>query len=48
MKSKKGDISIETIIIWTIIILMLLIIMVIIFRNSEAMKAVLSKITGAF
>jgi len=46
MKSKKGDISIETIVKWAIVILMLFILLVIIFRNSDAMKGIWEKILG--
>lgn len=48
MKAKKGDIEIETIVKIAILVLMVLILLFLIFRNSEAMKAVWAKITGAF
>jgi uncharacterized protein (UPF0333 family) len=48
MKSKRGDITIETVIKIVIALLMLFIILFIAFRNTEAMKAVWEKITGFF
>ena len=48
MKSKKGDISIETIIKIAIAVLMLFVILFIVFRNTEAMKTIWEKITGFF
>jgi len=46
--NKKGDISIDTIIIWAIVILMLLILLVIILKNTGALNALWDKIMGAF
>jgi hypothetical protein len=48
MKSKKGDLTVETIIKIAIVVLILFVILFIVLRNTNAMQTIWEKITGLF